>query len=106
MKKFYIFLVASLYLATAPGNAAGLLIKFTNMSGDSIETLTATSKDAIEASAKNVLAGPIANGEIGEATIDAAENECVFTLGVTFSSGKTLERPDTDLCQTDSIVIE
>ena len=106
MQKFCIVFVASLFLAVASACAASLSIKFTNMSGDSIETLTATSKDATEMSVQNILASPIASGEIGEATIEASENTCVFKLRFTFASGKTLERPDTDLCQTDSIVVE
>ena len=106
MQKFCIVFVASLFLAVASACAASLSIKFTNMSGDSIAALTATPKGATVVSTQNILASPIASGEFGEVAIEASENACVFNLRFTFASGKTLERPDTDLCQTDSIVVE
>jgi hypothetical protein len=94
------------FFVAAPVSAASLTLNFTNMSGEAINELAATSKDAAEASTQNVLAAPIANGESGTATLEAAEGDCVFNLTFTFASGKILERPDTDLCQTDAIVIE
>jgi hypothetical protein len=66
--------------------------------------LAATLKGATEVSSQNILVAPIANGEGGVASFEAAEDDCVFNL--TLASGKTLDRPDTDLCQSDGIVIE
>lgn len=86
--------------------AASLTITFTNQSGDTINELALTSKQSPEPSAANILAAPIAAGDSGAVTIEAAEGECVFMLTFTFASGKVLERADTDICQADGIVIE
>jgi hypothetical protein len=106
MLKVFFYTAVALGLAASPANATQLSIKFTNMSGDSITQLAATLKDAGAATTQNILSSQIANGDSGEATLDATESDCVFTLTFTFASGKTLNRPDTDLCQTDGIVIE
>jgi hypothetical protein len=98
--------LAALAITVSPALAANLAVKFTNKSGDSISQLTATPKDAASASTQNILSGSIANGGIGQATITSADGDCVFTLTFTFGSGKTLNRADTDLCQTDGIVVE
>ncbi len=99
-------LIAAVSLAVLPAMAASLAIKFTNRSGESITQLSATPRDAASAPAQNILTGPIANGATGQATITSANGSCVFTLTFTFGSGKTVNRPDTDLCQTDGIIIE
>jgi hypothetical protein len=106
MRRVLFFAAVSLSAAAAPVLAASLSLNFTNMSGDTINELIATSKGAAEVSIQNILAAPIVNGESGVATLDAAEGNCVFNLTFTFASGKILERPDTDLCQSDTIVIE
>jgi hypothetical protein len=106
MLKAFFYTAVALGLAASPASATQLSVKYTNMSGDSITQLAATPKDAAEATTQNILSSPIANGDSGEATFDATEGDCVFTLTFTFASGKTLDRPDTDLCQTDGIVIE
>ncbi len=98
--------VAALIAAVLPAMAASLAIKFTNRSGESITQLSATPRDAASAPAQNILTGPIANGATGQATITAPDGTCVFTLTFTSASGKTVNRPDTDLCQTDGIIIE
>ena len=98
--------LAALAITISPAMAANLAVKFTNKSGDSISQLTATPRDATSASTQNILSGAIANGATGQATITAADGACVFTLTFTFGSGKILNRADTDLCQTDGIVIE
>jgi hypothetical protein len=99
-------LLAALVIIVSPALAANLSVKFTNKSGDSISQLTATPRDAASVSTQNILSGAIANGGTGQANITAADGACVFTLTFTFGSGKTLNRADTDLCQTDGIVIE
>ncbi len=134
------FLAAFLLMTSATSVfAASLTVNFTNLSGDTISELAATSKESppppvqetletpepldqenVESSeppvqdnvelteppVQNILAAPIAAGDSGAVTIDAADGECIFKLTFTFSSGKVLEREDTDICQTDSIVIE
>ena len=106
MHRPLLIVVVILPLAATSASAASLPINFTNMSGDTINELAATSKGAAEVSTQNILAAPIANGEAGVAALEAAEGDCVFTLTFTFASGKTLARPDTDVCQTDGIIIE
>jgi hypothetical protein len=39
-------------------------------------------------------------------TFNAPDKACVFTLAFTFASGKITTLPDTDLCQTEQIVVE
>ena len=95
-----------IFFATAPASAASLSVNFTNMSGETINELAATPKGATEVSTQNILSAPIANGDGSVALIEAADGECVFNLTFTFASGTTLERPDSDLCQSDGIVIE
>ena len=76
------------------------------MSSDTINELFAITKGAAEVSTQNILVAPTASGEGDVASLEAAEGDCVFNLTFTFASGKILERPDTDLCQTDGIMIE
>ena len=87
-------------------SAANLSVKINNTSGDTISSLMVTPNGVTEISSQNILVSPIASGETGEASLASDEAACVFTLTFTFASGTTLDRPDTDLCQTDSIVIE
>ena len=95
------------FLAVAlPAGAASLTVKFINMSGDSITRLAATPKNLPGAPTERTFEHPIANGDSGEAFFEATAGDCVFTLTFTFMSGKTLKRPDTDLCQADKILIE
>ena len=106
MRRTLLIVAFLLPLAAASASAASLSLNFTNMSGDIINELFATSKGAAEVSTQSILAAPIADGEAGLATLEAAEGDCVFNLTFTFASGKILERPDMDLCQTDGIMIE
>jgi hypothetical protein len=105
LRTSFVFAVIA-FTTAAPGTAADVSIRFTNMSGDSITQLTATPQDASEASTQNILTSPIPNGASGQTSIRSQDGICVFTLTFTFASGKILNRPDTDLCQTDGIVIE
>lgn len=95
-----------LFLSIPSVWAADLTLNLTNMSGEEINAVTATPKGAAEISTQNILASSIPAGEPGTATLQAADDECVFDLIFSFASGKTLARPDTDICQTDGIVVE
>ena len=106
MRRVLFYAAVSLPLAVTSVPAASLSASFTNMSGDTINMLAVSPKEATEVSIQNILAAPISNGESGTASLEADEGECVFNLTFTFASGKILERPDTDLCQSDGIVIE
>jgi hypothetical protein len=100
-------LVAALLLAGA-GTAHAAILDFTltNMSGETIDAMTATVKDTAEASLANLLSAPLGNGEPASISLEAAEGVCVFDLTFAFASGRILAMPDTDLCQTDGIVVE
>lgn len=73
---------------------------------ESSETPIQENLELSEPPVQNILAAPIAAGDSGAVTIEAADGECIFKLTFTFASGKVFERADTDICQTDSIVIE
>ena len=105
MTKLLLLALLSL-VAAAPASAASLALNLTNNSGDAINIVTATPKGATETSTQNVLASPIPNDEPGDAAIEAAEGTCVFDLTFTLASGKTISTPNTDICQTDTIVVE
>lgn len=68
--------------------------------------MIATPLGANEPSAQNLLAAAIDAEQDAVIVVAAGEGECVFNLAVTFASGKTFDRPDTDLYQTDGVVIE
>ena len=106
MRHAIFFAIFFLLICSAPVPAATLTINFTNQSGDTINELTATPKGATEPSVQNILAAPVASGQGGVASLEAADGECVFNLTLAFASGKIVERPDTDICQADGIVIE
>jgi len=99
--------VATLLISlAAPAWSAELALNLTNMSGEEITAATATPKGITEASTRNLFVSAIPAGEASSAMLQVADGECVFDLHFTFASGKTLARPDTDLCQTDGIVVE
>jgi hypothetical protein len=81
-------------------------IKLDNRSGEAISTITATPKGIADLSTANVLASSIAAGASGDVTLQANEGDCLFTLAITFASGKTVQRQDTDVCQTETIMVE
>jgi hypothetical protein len=81
-------------------------VKLNNMSGEAISTVTATPKGIAVLSNANILASSIAAGASGDVTLQANQGDCLFTLAITFASGKTVQRQDTDVCQTEAIVVE
>ncbi len=101
-----LFTILALLMTGSQSHSAALTVTFTNMSGDAINAVTAIPKGAVDAEATNLLAAPITNGEPADVSIQADDGQCVFDLNFAFASGKTLERPDTDLCQTDGIMVE
>lgn len=102
-----LFLASFVLLScSASAVAASLVINFNNQSGDTINELIATPKGATKPSVQNILPAPLSSGQAGNASLEVPEGECVFNLTFIFASGKTLERPDTDICQADGILIE
>ena len=86
--------------------AAPVALTLTNMSGEAIFAITTTPKGEVVETPVNLLQAPIAAGEPLTITLDLAEGQCVFDVSFTFASGTVNARPDTDLCQTDGIVVE
>ncbi len=99
-------LVMPLSASVPAAIAAPVSLTFTNMSGEAITSITATPKGETVEAPTNLLAAPIPAGDPLAITIDLAEGQCVFDVTFAFASGTTSSRPDTDLCQTDGIVVE
>ena len=104
--KLFAPLAFTLLLPLSGAAAAPVTLTFTNMSGEAITAITATPKGEIVETPANLLSSPIAAGEPLDLTLDLAEGQCVFNVTFTFASGAVNDRPDTDLCQTDGIVVE
>ena len=106
MKKS-LFFVLSLLTTAVQAQSAVLTVTYTNTSGDALTALTALPKGAANVAAVNLLATPIPSGGSAGVSFDSGdEGQCVFDLNFAFASGKTLDRPDLDLCQTDGIMVE
>ena len=105
MKK-QLFAALVLVMTATQARSAALTVTFTNLSGDAINSIAAIPKGAVDSEPVNLLQTPIPNGEPADISIQADDGQCVFDLNIAFASGKTLIRPDTDLCQTDGIMVE
>ena len=99
-------IVLLLSLAASTAQAADPALSITNMSGEAITALTAAPKGSPEAASQNLLTAGIAAGATASVTIPAPDDTCVFDLAFTFASGQTTRHPDTDICQSDGIVVE
>jgi hypothetical protein len=93
-------------LVISTASATPVTVTFTNSSGDTIAAITATPKGGPAETTLNLLASAIASGELTDVQLDLIENQCVYDVVITFGSGTTDDRPDTDLCQTEGIVVE
>ena len=105
MSKF-LWMGLFLFIGVLSAEAASLTLQLTNSSGDSVTAVTATPKSAAELSGENLLARPIPVGESATINLETTDEACIFDLSFTFASGKILNRPDTDLCQSDALIIE
>jgi hypothetical protein len=81
-------------------------VKLSNVSGDALTQVTAKAEGSSEPATENLLTDSVATGDQGEIALQATDGDCLFTLSFTFASGKTVERPDIDVCQTESIAVE
>ncbi len=104
--KFAATLAVAFVFPLSAAMATPVSLTFTNMSGEAITAITATPKGETLETPANLLGGPIAAGEPVTVTLDLAEGQCIFDVSFTFASGTVNDRPDTDLCQTDGIVVE
>lgn len=81
-------------------------VKLNNVSGDALTQVTATAEGSSEPATQNLLAVSLATGDEGDIALEATDGDCLFTLSFTFASGKIVNRPDIDVCQTESIAVE
>ena len=86
--------------------ATALKLKLTNKSTNAINAFSLRVKGDSTSTPVNRLSSPIAAGAFATLQFDPGGTACVFDLTFTFASGKTSAQPDTDLCQTDGIVIQ
>jgi hypothetical protein len=79
--------------------ASASTVAINNVSGKTISAIFATPKGEATPSTTNALQG-------GQLTVSNENGECVYTLTIEFSDGSSLDRPDVDLCQTETLMVE
>ena len=97
---------AILALPLEPANATPLKFKLINKSAEALSSFTLTIRGATPAA--NRLATALAAGAISSPPLnfDPGGTACVFDLTFTSASGKITNQPDTDLCQTEAIMVQ
>jgi hypothetical protein len=80
-------------------SAATVNVQINNVSGKSISAILATPKGEATPSTTNAFQG-------GQLTVSNDNGECVYTLTIQFSDSTSLDRPDVDLCQTETLMVE
>ena len=93
-------------MLSGPALADDLTINFTNNAGVDVVTITAASKAQSPPALQSLLSAPITSGDTGTVTLQAANGECLFDLAYTFANGSSQTQSNTDLCQTDTIIVE
>lgn len=103
LKKPVIFGFCLLVLSSN-GHADTLNVRVRNMTGQVINSMSAVPKGG---SAKvAVISSSLASTAIAPASFAVPSDTCVFVLTTTLASGRVIVSPDTDLCQTDVIVVQ
>lgn len=103
----FVLQVFAAVLATAAGaHAQDIALVIANISGKELVSITATPIGEPDVIAHMPIAASIASGESGDITVASPAGQCVFNLTFAFADQSSLERPNTDLCQSDSITIE
>lgn len=77
-----------------------------NRSGKAIASISATPKGGGGAPIELLTAGAVASGERGEIALSQGEEACVYDLKIAFGDGTGAERPDMDVCQTETLIVE
>lgn len=93
-------------LSTATVAAAPVTLTLNNLSDESITAVTADLKGTRSEAPTNLLSGQIAAGQSGAITLEAAENACLYEVTLSFASGRTVVRPDLDVCQTEGLDVD
>jgi len=95
--------LASVFGSTL-ASADTLSFKVNNKSGAAINSITAVPKAGTTSFALTTTA--IAAAATSPIAFAAPANTCVFALTTTLASGRVIASPDTDLCQTDVLVVQ
>ncbi len=103
MRKLHLFTLA-ICLLSSTAQAATISLTFNNKSGQAVNVVTATPKSGGDA--QSLLPASLAAGAKSTISFASPGTACVFTLTYTLGNGKTTTVPDTDLCQTDQIIIQ
>jgi hypothetical protein len=100
-----LLILALLMAGTTIAQAAAITFKINNQTGQAITSIMATPK--LGGPDIAITPTPIAVGAAAaNVTTTTANNACVFTLTTTLTNAKIITNPDTDLCQTDMIVLQ
>ena len=81
-----------------------LNIKFNNQTGQSISSIAITPKSG--GSAQSILTGALAASAIQSVQFTPASTDCVYNISYTTAAGITTTVPDTDLCQTEQLILQ
>ena len=93
-------LVLGVIFGVAPAAfAATVSLAINNVSGKTISAIFATPKGEATPSTTNAFQG-------SQLTVSNESDECVYTLTIQFSDSTSLDRPDVDLCQTETLMVE
>lgn len=79
--------------------AATLNVAISNVSGKTISAIYATPKGEATASTTDAFQG-------GQLTITNENGACVYALNIQFSDSTSIDRPDVDLCQIETLMVE
>jgi hypothetical protein len=104
MMKQILILVSVGLLVLNAAHAANLSISINNKSGQVLTSVVATPQNG--GAATNVISAPLAAAKQVSANLVLPTGVCVFTLVYSLANGKVVTLPDTDLCQTDQIIVE
>jgi hypothetical protein len=78
-------------------------VRVHNQTGATIQTLSAAPTEG--GAAVTLLAAPLDPGQSRPLVIDAGDGACVFTLRMTFTDGRTLERPSVNVCRVADVYL-
>jgi hypothetical protein len=102
MRTFAILL--GLGLTVSSLEARELTLKVTNHGLTAVTGMTATSADWSDPLV--VENGAVAPGETSEVALAAPGDQCVFDLTLKVASREDVVRPEVDLCQLETLIIE
>ncbi len=104
-RKLFLGLAALGLMAGSPlAEADTLKFKVNNKSGQAINVMSAVPKAG--GTSITLTTGAIAATTTGSISFTAPANTCVFALTTTLANGRVIASPDTDLCQTDMLIVQ